>query len=80
MKRGALGAIRLYQRWLSPRMPAACRYQPTCSQYTYDAIERYGAGRGTWLGATRLLRCTPLHRGGYDPVPERPHIPERTAI
>jgi putative membrane protein insertion efficiency factor len=70
MKRGALAAIRLYQRWISPSLPSACRYQPTCSHYAYEAIERYGTIRGMRLAAVRLLRCTPLHKGGYDPVPE----------
>ena len=70
MKRGALGTIRLYQRWMSPALPAACRYQPTCSRYAYEAIERFGVGRGLRLALVRLLRCTPLHKGGYDPVPE----------
>jgi hypothetical protein len=70
MKRLALGAIRDYQRWLSPLLPSACRFQPTCSQYAYEAVERYGLRRGLWLSARRLGRCTPLHRGGYDPVPE----------
>lgn len=69
MKRGALAAIRAYQRWLSPHLGSACRYEPSCSRYTYQAIEHYGVGRGVWLGVRRLLRCTPLHRGGYDPVP-----------
>ena len=69
MKRAALFAIRGYQRWISPGLPAACRYQPTCSQYAYEAIERHGVVRGVALALRRLLRCTPLHRGGYDPVP-----------
>ena len=69
--RSALAAISLYQRWLSPAMGAACRFEPTCSRYTYEAIERFGVARGAWLGVRRLLRCTPLHKGGLDPVPER---------
>jgi len=70
MKRGALATILLYQRWLSPLIPSACRYEPTCSRYTYQAVERFGVARGVWLGMRRLGRCTPLHRGGFDPVPE----------
>ncbi|MHB0859286.1 MAG: membrane protein insertion efficiency factor YidD [Anaerolineae bacterium] len=64
-----LGAIRFYQRAISPAFPPACRYTPTCSEYTYQAVEKYGLLRGLWLGVSRLLRCHPFHPGGYDPVP-----------
>lgn len=70
MKRLALGTIRLYKRFISPALPSACIYTPTCSEYTYQAIERYGVIRGVWLGAKRISRCHPFHQGGYDPVPD----------
>ncbi|NOZ30275.1 MAG: membrane protein insertion efficiency factor YidD [Chloroflexi bacterium] len=69
MKRAILSLIRFYQRVISPALPPSCRFTPTCSQYTYEAIERYGVLRGGWLGLKRLSRCHPLHPGGYDPVP-----------
>ena len=71
MKRVALAAIRFYQRHLSPGGPPACRFQPTCSHYAYDAIEECGVVRGGAMAAWRLLRCNPLNDGGFDPVPER---------
>jgi putative membrane protein insertion efficiency factor len=72
MKHLVLAAIRFYQRRVSPGLPAACRYQPTCSHYAHEAIERYGVLRGGRMALARLLRCTPLHRGGFDPVPDPP--------
>jgi hypothetical protein len=66
----ALAMIRFYKRFLSPMLPSACIYEPTCSVYTYQAIERYGVFRGTWLGIKRIARCHPFHVGGYDPVPD----------
>jgi len=62
-------ALRLYQRWISPLLPSACRFHPTCSMYMLEAVERYGSVRGVWLGLKRLIKCHPLHRGGFDPVP-----------
>jgi putative membrane protein insertion efficiency factor len=70
MKPIALAMIRFYKRFLSPILPSSCIYQPTCSQYTYEAIERYGVIRGSWMGAKRIARCHPFHEGGYDPVPD----------
>ncbi|MCC6386168.1 MAG: membrane protein insertion efficiency factor YidD [Dehalococcoidia bacterium] len=69
MKWLLLRAVRGYQRVVSPVLPPACRYQPTCSAYALEAIERHGAFRGAWLAVRRLLRCTPWGGSGYDPVP-----------
>jgi hypothetical protein len=57
-----------YKRLISPLLPSACRYQPTCSDYMAEAVRKYGARRGLWLGFKRLLRCHPFHQGGFDPV------------
>lgn len=81
MKKMILRSIRFYQRYLSPDtgvlkslwlVDSACRYTPTCSEYTYQAIEAYGIILGLWLGLKRILRCHPWSRGGNDPVPQRP--------
>jgi uncharacterized protein len=61
--------IRFYRRSLSPLKPPVCRFYPSCSQYGLEAIEKYGAGRGSWLLVRRLLRCQPFCKGGFDPVP-----------
>jgi putative membrane protein insertion efficiency factor len=69
MKRLALGLIRLYQVTLSQVMPHNCRFSPTCSQFTFEAIAKFGFFKGVWLGVRRIARCHPFHAGGYDPVP-----------
>lgn len=69
MKTIVLALIRFYKRFLSPALPSACRFEPTCSVYTYQAIERYGVIKGGWLGIKRIARCHPFNPGGYDPVP-----------
>jgi len=74
MKRLALRLIRFYQMNISPARSPCCRYYPTCSQYTYEAIERFGVFKGVCLGVKRIARCQPLHEGGYDPVPSEWHI------
>ena len=69
MKSFFIRLIRFYQRHISAHMPAQCRYYPTCSAYAIDAIEYYGIVRGGLMALWRILRCNPLSRGGYDPVP-----------
>jgi putative membrane protein insertion efficiency factor len=72
-----IGLIRLYKRLVSPVMPPACRFLPTCSEYAAEAIEKHGPFNGVGLAVRRLVRCAPWHPGGFDPVPEgrRPSTP-----
>jgi putative membrane protein insertion efficiency factor len=69
MKPVALFLIRLYQRTLSQVTPPSCRFVPSCSQYGYEAIDKYGFFKGGWMTTKRILRCNPFSKGGYDPVP-----------
>ncbi|MDY6783081.1 MAG: membrane protein insertion efficiency factor YidD [Cyanobacteriota bacterium] len=69
MKNLAIWLLKTYKRYLSPLLPPACRFYPTCSEYAMDAIARFGFWRGSRLAAQRLLRCHPFYPGGYDPVP-----------
>ena len=71
LKQVLLKSISGYQRFLSPTLPSACRFTPTCSVYAYQAIEIYGPFKGMWMGLRRILRCHPMHPGGYDPVPPK---------
>ena len=68
-KRVLLWMIRFYRAGISPMYPSCCRFRPTCSQYALEAVEKYGAAKGSWLAIRRILRCHPFHEGGYDPVP-----------
>lgn len=69
MKGLILLLLRFYKRWISPLLPAACRFEPTCSTYMYEAIQKKGVFIGVCLGAKRLLKCHPFCAGGFDPVP-----------
>lgn len=69
--RAGVRALKWYKRWVSPLLPPACRFYPTCSEYMAEAMEVWGFWRGLQLGLARLLRCHPFHPGGYDPVPPR---------
>lgn len=71
MKRLAIGAIRVYQRALSPLLPPACRFFPTCSHYAAEALEIHGFIHGSWLAVARICRCHPFNPGGFDPVPPK---------
>jgi putative membrane protein insertion efficiency factor len=69
MKQLAMGAIRLYQLSLGKLLPPSCRFEPSCSAYGYQAIEKYGFVKGGWLALKRISRCHPFDPGGYDPIP-----------
>jgi len=69
MRRLILVLIKGYKTLLSPMLGRNCRFYPTCSDYTYQAIEKFGVGRGLYLGLRRILKCHPFHEGGFDPVP-----------
>jgi uncharacterized protein len=68
MRQIVIALLGAYKRFLSPLLPSACRFHPTCSEYMLDAVAKYGAARGIWMGTRRLLRCHPFHQGGFDPV------------
>lgn len=68
MTTAALLVLRFYKRWISPMLPSACRFHPTCSVYMMEAIQAHGLARGLWMGMRRIGRCHPFHEGGYDPV------------
>ena len=68
MQKLIMGGLRFYKRWISPALPSACRYYPTCSEYMLEAVDKHGVLRGSAMGLKRLCRCHPFHAGGYDPV------------
>jgi len=68
MRKTLIAILRVYKRFISPLLPSACRFHPTCSEYMMEAVSKYGAARGVWMGTRRLLRCHPFHAGGFDPV------------
>ena len=68
MRKVVIATLGFYKRFLSPLLPSACRYRPTCSEYMIEAVDKYGVWRGVWMGTLRLLRCHPFHEGGFDPV------------
>ena len=75
MKRAIIGLIRFYKAGISPLLPPACRFTPTCSVYAVEAIERFGVLRGGWLALRRIGRCHPFCEGGHDPVPDSIETP-----
>ena len=79
MKTFCLMLVRAYQVLLGPLLGGSCRYHPSCSRYAAEAIERFGAGRGSWLALRRVMRCHPFSPGGVDLVPEQDGLPESEA-
>lgn len=71
MRKPLISLVRGYQVFISPYLPNACRYTPTCSQYSIEALDRFGVAQGSWLTVKRICRCHPGYPGGYDPVPEK---------
>lgn len=71
MKKILMLFIKLYQKVISPLTPPSCRFYPTCSHYGLEAIEKHGALKGSWLAISRISKCHPFHKGGFDPVPEK---------
>ncbi|MGL5511268.1 MAG: membrane protein insertion efficiency factor YidD [Microcoleaceae cyanobacterium] len=71
LKKILIAILQGYKKIISPLLPPACRYYPTCSEYAMEAIDRFGIFTGSWLATKRILRCHPFHPGGYDPVPEK---------
>ncbi|MCI5842075.1 MAG: membrane protein insertion efficiency factor YidD [Clostridiales bacterium] len=69
MKQILMALVKFYRKFISPMRRPCCRFIPTCSQYALEALEKYGAIKGSWLALKRILRCNPLCKGGYDPVP-----------
>lgn len=68
MRSAVIASLHFYKRWISPMLPSACRFAPTCSEYMLEAVSKYGTARGVWMGAKRVLRCQPFCTGGFDPV------------
>lgn len=71
MKYLLIGLVKVYRKWISPLLGPSCRFHPTCSEYSLEAIQRFGAFKGMYLSVKRILKCHPLHPGGFDPVPEK---------